>query len=119
MLPQGPFFTKKSAIIYEMSPENSPEENEKIDRLRQAMYSRTLSEQLKARDRRNLEPSRKIVGDDFVHVDSEPLAASTVAPRGMGFARSALWWILGAAFIFFVCAIGFFAYYFIYGGGAL
>ena len=96
----------------------NPEENEKIDRLRQAMYSRTLSEQLKARDRRNLEPERNIVGDDFVHPESS-LPSSTVAPRGLGFARTALWWVLAAAILFFICAVGFFAYYFTFGGGAL
>src|ERR1700722_12687588 len=98
--------------------EDQPEENEKIDRLRQAMYSRTLSDQLKARDRRNLEPSRQIVGDDFVHPE-ESLPSSTVAPRGIGFARTALWWVLAIAIIFFICALGFFAYYFTFGGGAL
>jgi hypothetical protein len=101
-----------------MPGQDSPEEKERIERLREAMYSRTLSEQLRSRERRNLEPSRQIVGDDFVHPETA-LASSTVAPRGMGIARTALWWVLAAAAIFFICAIAFFAYYFSFGGGAL
>ena len=101
-----------------MAIPDSPEERQKIERLRQAMYSRTLSEQLKGRERRQLDPSREIVGDDFVHPESS-LAPSTVAPRGLGIARTALWWVLIAAVIFFLAAVGFFAYYFTLGGGAL
>src|ERR1700759_4990821 len=101
-----------------MPPAQDPEDSQKIDRLRQAMYSRTLSEQLKARERRNLEPSQRIVGDDFVHT-SEPVAGSMVAPSGIGFARKALWWVLAIAILFFIGAIGFFGYYFVFGGGAL
>jgi hypothetical protein len=101
-----------------MPPEDNPEEHERIDRLRQAMYSRTLSEQLKARQRRELDPSRKIVGDDFVH-NGEPLPEAIVAPRGMTIMRKVLWWILGFAILFFICAVGFFGYYFVFGGGAL
>jgi hypothetical protein len=101
-----------------MPPAENPEDSEKIERLRQAMYSRTLSEQLKARERRGLEPSQRVVGDDFVHT-TEPLPRSTVAPRGIGIARKALWWVLAVAILFFICALGFFGYYFVFGGGAL
>lgn len=82
------------------------------------MYSRTLSDKLKERDRRELEPDRQIVGDDFVHPETS-LPKSTVAPRGIGTLRKALWWVLGIAVLFFICAAGFFAYYFAFGGGAL
>ena len=82
------------------------------------MYSRTLSEKLKARQRRELDQPRPIVGDDFVRPEGS-LSSTTVAPRGMGAARKALWWILGISIVFFVCAIGFFAYYFTLGGGGL
>ncbi|HTR18450.1 MAG TPA: hypothetical protein VMH91_00500 [Candidatus Paceibacterota bacterium] len=101
-----------------MPPPGSSEDEEKIDRLRQAMYSRTLSEKLKARERRTLQEPRSIVGDDFVH-EEEPLSPTIVAPRTIGFARSALWWVLAAAILFFVCAVAFFIYYFTLGGGAL
>ncbi|HEV3244767.1 MAG TPA: hypothetical protein VG102_00225 [Candidatus Paceibacterota bacterium] len=101
-----------------MPPAENPEDSQKLERLREAMYSRTLSEQMKARERRNLEPPQHIVGDDFIH-DSDPLPKATVAPRGIGTVRRALWWILGAAVLFFICAVGFFAYYFAFGGGAL
>src|SRR5665213_3592555 len=82
------------------------------------MYSRTLSEQLKARERRTLRTERPIVGDDFVH-DEGSLPQSIIAPRGMGAARTALWWVLVAAIVFFIVAVGFFAYYFTFGGGTL
>ncbi len=101
-----------------MPPADNPEEHERIDRLRQAMYSRTLSEQLKERERRSLEPSQRIVGDDFVH-SGDALPKSIVAPRGLGILRKALWWLLGFAILFFVCAIGFFGYYFVFGGCTL
>ncbi|MDR3570813.1 MAG: hypothetical protein P4L81_01275 [Candidatus Pacebacteria bacterium] len=101
-----------------MGPGENPEDSQKIDRLRQAMYSRRLSEQLTARDRRNLEPSQHVVGDDFVH-SSDPLPQSMVAPRGIGIARKALWWVLAIAILFFIAALGFFGYYFIFGGGTL
>jgi hypothetical protein len=101
-----------------MAIPDSPEERQKIERLREAMYSRTLSDQLKARNRRTLDLTREIVGDDFKHSETS-LDSSTVAPRGMSVARTALWWVLIAAVVFFLAAAGFFAYYFTLGGGAL
>jgi hypothetical protein len=101
-----------------MATPDSPEEQQKIERLRQAMYSRTLSEQLKARERRTLDLTHEVVGDDFHHPE-ETLPTAIIAPRGMSIARTALWWLLGIAIIFFICALGFFAYYFTLGGGAL
>ena len=101
-----------------MPPADNPEESKRVDRLREAMYSRTLSDQLKPRDRRDLEPMRQVVGDDFVH-KTEPLPQVIVAPAGMSVARKALWWVLALAIIFFIGALGFFGYYFAFGGGAL
>jgi hypothetical protein len=91
---------------------------EKIERLRRAMYSRSLSGKLHPRDRRELEPEHEIVGEDWMH--EEPvLKASLVAPRGMSLMRNILWWILGVAVVFFVGAVGFFAYFFTYGAGSI
>lgn len=95
-------------------PEN---ESEKIDRLRRAMYSRTLADKLKDKPRHEMEQGRPLVGEDFVHKD-EGVAASVVAPRTIGLARVALWWILGAAIVFFAAALIFFGYYFFLGAGS-
>lgn len=97
--------------------DSSEHEQEKIERLRRAMYSRSLSGKLKDRPRRALGEHTPIVGDDFVHTE-EPVAGSTVAPRAIGLARTALWWLLVAAVVFFIGAVGFFSYYFTFGGGS-
>lgn len=97
---------------------DSPEGGKKIDRLRDAMYSRTLSEQLTARDRRALDPVRPVVGDDFVRPE-QALPAAIVAPRGITVARTALRWVLAASVFFFLAALIFFGYYFLFGGGSL
>lgn len=93
-------------------------EKEKIERLRRAMYSRTISEQLKDRPQPRLEPSRPIIGEDWRRPE-EGVAASIVAPRTIGLARTALRWVLGISVVFFLGAITFFGYYFTFGGGAL
>lgn len=80
------------------------------------MYSRSLSDKLKDRPRRELGEQRPIVGDDFIHVEEE-VAGSTVAPRAIGLARTALWWLLVGAIVFCIAAVGFFAYYFTFGAG--
>ncbi len=97
--------------------EPSEHEKEKIERLRRAMYSRSLSPKLRDRERRPLGQEQSSVGEDFVE-SQEEVAGSSVAPRAIGFARRALWWLLGAAVIFFIGAIGFFSYYFLLGGGS-
>ncbi|MBI2612924.1 hypothetical protein HYW59_03910 [Candidatus Kaiserbacteria bacterium] len=100
-----------------MEPAESSHDEEKIERLRRAMYSRDLSEKLKDRPRRQMEEIRPIVGDDWKR--EEPVLPSTmVAPRTIGVARKALWWVLGVAALFFVAAMLYFAYYFTFGGGA-
>ncbi len=98
-------------------PDSSEHEKEKIERLRRAMYSRSLSDKIKDRERRPLREGEAIVGDDFVHHE-EGAPALTVAPRTMGFARSALWWVLGGAILFFLATVGFFVYYFLLGAGS-
>jgi hypothetical protein len=91
-------------------------EDEKIERLRRAMYSRELSPRLKERDRRVLDPDRVDVGDDWIREESK-LEPSFAAPRGMSLMRSALWWFLGLAIIFFIGAVAFFIYFFTLGSG--
>lgn len=103
-----------------MEPEQQPlseHEKEKIERLRRAMYSREMSEKLKEHPRRLMEDVRPMVGEDW-HRPEKNLAASTVAPRSIVLARKALWWLLTIAAVFFVATIGFFGYYFTFGGGA-
>jgi hypothetical protein len=92
-------------------------DQEKIERLRRAMYSRTLSPNIKDKPRREFETAEPVVGDDFIHRDTG-VPQSVVAPRTIGVARVVLWWILGAAVVFFIAAVGFFAYYFFLGGGS-
>ncbi|MEK7134031.1 MAG: hypothetical protein AAB804_03090 [Patescibacteria group bacterium] len=96
----------------------SEHDKEKIERLRRAMYSRSLSPKLHDRERRTLEQPDMHVGEDFVE-PKEELPNVTVAPRLIGLTRAALWWLLGAAIVFFVGAVSFFAYYFLMGGGGL
>ena len=99
-----------------MDPELKREQ-ERIDRLKQAMYSRALSEKLKARERRELSGEREVVGEEWMR--SEPqLSPTNVAPRGVGAGRFALYAILVAAVLFFLGAVGFFGYFFFIGGGA-
>ncbi|HUO56329.1 MAG TPA: hypothetical protein VMU27_02765 [Candidatus Paceibacterota bacterium] len=101
-----------------MPPRNDDSfENEKIERLRRAMYSRSLSEHLGERERRELEPEKEVVPDDWKR-DKGPVAPLLVAPRRMNILRTTLWWLLAIALIFFVGAIGFFVYYFSLGGGS-
>src|ERR1700690_327436 len=96
----------------------SEHEQEKIERLRRAMYSRSLSDKIKDRPRRTLDVGGEVVGEDFVTTE-EGVPGTIVAPRGINFARKALWWLLGIAILFFIAAAGFFAYYFLLGGGSL
>ena len=95
----------------------SDHEKEKIERLRRAMYSRSLSGMLHERPRREMHESERIVGDDW----SEPetgVQSTIVASRFIGTTRKLLWWFLGFSVLFFILAVGFFAYYFTLGGGS-
>lgn len=98
--------------------EPSEHEQEKIERLRRAMYSRSFSGMLGERPRHVLRETPQSVGEDWTTEESGEVAASTVAPRMIGVMRSALWWFLGASVVFFVVAVAFFAYYFTIGGGS-
>lgn len=99
-------------------PQDSGEHEEKIERLRGAMYSRALEDRIYERDRRQLTTPRPVVGDDFVRKEVR-IAGTVVAPRTIGLVRTALSWFLGIAVIFFLVALGFFAYYFTIGGGSM
>jgi hypothetical protein len=101
-----------------MPPEKSDFEKEKIERLQRAMYSRSLAPNIHERPRRPLDTEESKVADDF-HTKEPEVAKSIVAPRAIGIARTALWWILAGAIFFFICAGGFFAYYFTVGGGSV
>ena len=100
-----------------MEPAESDHEKERIERLRRAMYSRTLSEKLKERPRREMDEIRPVVGEDWKHEEPQ-LASTLVAPRTLQLARKSLWWALAVAVVFFVGAMAFFAYYFTLGGGS-
>lgn len=97
--------------------EDSDFEQEKIERLRRAMYSRTLSDKLKERPRRALDGVDPLVGEEWVE-EGEEIAGSHVAPRVMGYTRKALWWFLGLSVVFFIAALSFFIFYFTFGAGS-
>jgi len=97
--------------------EPSQNNEEKLERLREAMYSRTLSEKLKERERRTLSPEAEGVGDDWGRPEPGNPSA-IIAPATIGLARNILWWLLGIAVVFFIGAVGFFIYFFTFGGGS-
>ncbi|OGG56655.1 hypothetical protein A3D71_04300 [Candidatus Kaiserbacteria bacterium RIFCSPHIGHO2_02_FULL_55_20] len=95
----------------------SEHEKEKIERLRRAMYSRSLSKNLHERERRALGQEISRVGEDFEEPEADN-SGIVVAPRVIGFARTGLWWLLGAAVLFFLATVGYFGYFFLLGGGS-
>lgn len=101
-----------------MPPErtNSDHEKEKIERLRRVMYSRSLSDGLKPRSRRELHEEDSPVGEDWARPEPT-LVGVTVAPRTIGAARLAMRWFLFLALAFCIGAVTFFTYYFVFGPG--
>ncbi len=102
----------------------SEHEKEKIERLRRAMYSRSLSGLLKEHPRHILGESQDKTEQDFQkrieqekEEREEHLRPINVAPRTIGYAKTALWWLLGLSIVFFIGAVSFFAYYFLVGDG--
>jgi len=93
-------------------------EKERVERLREAMYSRALSEKIHPRERRELDETKPQVGDDWKR-DEPEMEPILVAPQGIGLGRTLLYWLLGSAIVFFIGAGGFFVYYFTIGGGSL
>ncbi|MDO8552971.1 MAG: hypothetical protein Q7S01_05650 [bacterium] len=93
-----------------------PNDEEKMNRLRRAMYSRSLSPKLKEHQRRVLEDDGISVPEDWKRQEPQ-LQGTTVAPRYLEWRSVARW--LGIALIaFFIGVAGFLAYYFTIGGGA-
>lgn len=94
-----------------------PNDEEKMNRLRRAMYSRSLSPKFKDRQRRALEGDRTDVSEDWKRPEPE-LQSTMVAPRmAMDWNGAARW--LGIALAAFLIGLaGFFTYYFTIGGGA-
>src|SRR6185312_8723094 len=93
-------------------------EKERVERLREAMYSREYSDKIHPRERRELSDVHPEVGDDWKRPEP-PMEPMLVAPQTIGLGRTLLYWLLGSAIIFFVGAAGFFVYYFTIGGGSL
>ncbi|HVM73315.1 MAG TPA: hypothetical protein VMU13_00320 [Candidatus Paceibacterota bacterium] len=100
-----------------MPPRHEPShEDEKIERLRRAMYSRELEPNIHERDRHVLDTREQTIGDDWAR-DEPKLEPLLVAPRSINIVRTALWWLLGASIIFFIGAVGFFFWFFTFGAG--
>lgn len=98
-------------------PSMQEENEERIRRLREAMYSRKLEPLIKEKPRRELELTRPPVGEDFIH-EERGVKSSVVAPSRVRFVRAVINWILAAGVAFFVGAVGFFGYYFFIGEGS-
>ncbi|MEK7107304.1 MAG: hypothetical protein AAB899_03915 [Patescibacteria group bacterium] len=105
-----------SGIIERMVDPMSNDE-EKMNRLRRAMYSRSLSPKLKEHQRRMLDVDRTDVPEDWKRQEPE-LQGTAVAPRIYLEWRSVARWLVIAAIAFFIGVAGFLAYYFTIGGGA-
>ena len=104
-------------IIYEMDPESH--ENEKVERLRRAMYSRSLSPKLTARPRHTMDSESSSVGEDWKRQQNEEeFTGAIIAPKTLRGGKNTLRWLLIAAIVFFVGAATFFGYYFTIGGGS-
>lgn len=93
-------------------------EQERVERLREAMYSRALSDKLKPRERRELDDSSPDIQDDWKRPEPA-MKPMLVAPTSIGWGKIFLYWLLGSSIVFFVGAGGFFVYYFTIGGGSL
>ncbi|MDO8522640.1 MAG: hypothetical protein Q7S08_05175 [bacterium] len=94
-----------------------PNEEEKMNRLRRAMYSRSLSPKFKDKERRTLEGDRTDISEDWNRKEPE-LQGTMVAPRISTAWSGAVRWLGIALVAFFIGAVGFFAYYFTIGGGS-
>src|SRR3989344_739328 len=103
---------------YTTSMAESSSDDEKIDRLRRAMYSRSLSPKLTPRPRRDMEEGPAVVGEDWRREEPKMPIVMT-APRSLRSGKHALMWLLIVSVVFFVGAAGFLAYYFTIGGGSV
>lgn len=96
------------------------DEEEKIGRLRRAMYSRKFSDSLGPRERRKLDPEREEVPEDWEHEDAKEaptiLPLEAMMPPRASAVRAIVRWALIASGIFFAGTLIFFAYYLFFGG---
>ena len=101
-----------------MPPNREPShEDEKIERLRRAMYSRELSPRLQEHERRALNVGERTISDDWKREEPQ-LEPITAAPPTINILRRALWVLLTIAVVFFIGAVGFFVYFFTFGAGS-
>ena len=61
---------------------------------------------------------RALVGNDWVRPEPK-MSKVIVAPFGIGITRTVITWFVVASLAFFIGALGFFAYYFLIGGGSV
>lgn len=91
----------------------------KISRLRGAIYSRSISPRLTEAPRHTLKDDAPPVPEDWHRQDDGPsVASSFVAPRTIMMIRMVLRAVAVLAVLFLLGAVGFFAYYFLAGGGS-
>lgn len=94
-------------------------EHEKIERLRRAMYSRTLENKLRDQPRHNLEEEQSSVREDWQRTDPTFVSKAVVLPPAMlGYVHGLLRLFAVLSILFFVGAVGFAAYYFVFGAGS-
>ena len=97
--------------------DSSEHEKEKIERLRRAMYSRSLSGKIKEHPRRALSQDRTSPPEDWEKPEQE--SADTIAsPTSAALTRNIFRWFIFALTAFFIGIAVFFAYYFTIGGGS-
>ncbi len=89
---------------------------ERLKRLRQAMYSRSLSQGLMMRQRREMNPIDYHVPDSW-EPKEVPTPGMAIASRVISIAHRAMWWMLALAVCFFIASAGIFFYYFTIGSG--
>lgn len=91
-------------------------EEDKIGRLRRAMYSRKIAGTLGEHERHDLSEEHPEIPRDWeAPEDTETTPSVTVANRAVRYTRRALWWVFVVAAIFFVASAGIFAWY-VFGG---
>lgn len=98
-------------------PSEREENEERIKRLREAMYSRKLEPLIKEKPRRELEETTPPVGEEWVK-EYVGVEQSRTAPSRIRLMRVLFNWLIAAGVAFSVGAIGFFGYYFFFGGGS-
>ena len=101
-----------------MPPERHEEEG--IERLRRAMYSRKYGQEMGPRPRHEFDTEEPHIAEDWEHKDPkpdyQPLPGVLRPKRSRMFPL--LKWALGISILFFVGAVAFFVYYLYYGGAS-